>query len=42
MSKPMAISTTPRNAENPPTLMSRYTQPISGLFATSGLMPSAS
>ena len=42
MSKAMAISTAPSNAENAPTLTSRYTQPIRGLFATSGLMPSAS
>ena len=41
MSKPMAISTTPSSVENRPTLTSRYTQPISGLFATNGWMPSA-
>ena len=38
----MAISTTPSRAENAPSLMTPYAQPIRGLFATMGLMPSAS
>jgi hypothetical protein len=42
MSSPTAISITPNSAENAVTLMNPYTQPMSGLFATIGRIPSAS